>query len=490
MILNERLQSSAVAAAVAIACGAGAVGVASAASFNTLSGTTTLSNQYVQLASAGALTNIVASVTLGVAYANGDRIRFNVSGGTFGTVALAAPTGCSGVDALSYADGTAANFRVNSSNQASNSVCVFTLRVLTRSISTTGLTYSSFIAGTTEALETAISRTVATTGDQFGAAVARTFAGVVDVEKDRYHFVGDDPTTGGLITGGHDSQMVVSLTNSAADFAQAARVSSVTVSIVGDFSWLDDDGAATPTCSAADVSAAGIGPAVAASAQNVGPAQNRWAFSGASGNCRTLQFVQSAGSDGASLTSGAITIAVGKNVSNTSALATNSLGTIEKRIPAPESYTASVSFTYFNPDTGTSTLSSVTPVSGAGAGSFTLNGSSVNVPFLPYGTGLSRIVYLTNRSAQTGSISFSAIADGTSAACSSSNFATGTAKASGVTFLTDIIDAGITACYGASFGGKVAVTITSNTPAASTEVFSGYNRNGSITSVVNSSNGK
>jgi hypothetical protein len=494
MKLNERIQSSAVAAAVAIACGSGIIGVANAASFATAAGSTvTLSRQFVELASTTATIGVAATVTLGVAYASGDRIRIAVSNAQFATSGLATPTNAGGasfctVDALSYADGTIANFRVPASGSAINSVCVFNLAVRTSTISqsaATGLTFSSFISGTSESLETAISRNFVTTASQFGAAVTKTLAGVVDVEKDRYHFTGDDPTSGGIITGGFDSQLVVSVTNAVAGLSQTARVSAVTVSLTGDFSWLDDDG--SNSCSASDVT---NGVAVAAFSQNAGPnSANVWSLSGVTGNCQTLSFVQSAGADGASLTSGAITIAVGKNVSSTSALATNSLGTIEKRIPAPQGYLVGVSFSYFNPDRGTATIGSVTPVAAdTSAGSFTLNGSAVNVPFLPYGTGLSRIVYLTNRSAQTGSISFSAIADGESTACTS--FASGTAKANGVTFLTQLIDDGITACYGANFGGKVAVTITSNTPAASTEVFSGYNRNGSITSVVNSSNGK
>jgi len=127
-------------------------------------------------------------------------------------------------------------------------------------------------------------------------------------------------------------------------------------------------------------------------------------------------------------------------------------------------------------------------VTGASAGSFTLNGSTVNIPFMPYGTGISRVLYLTNRSAQTGSVSIALIGDGTTAACNGTT--TTTAKANGVTLLSTLLDDAVTACYGETYSGKVAAVITSNTPAASTEVFSAYNRSGSLTVVVNSSNGK
>jgi len=495
MKLNERIQSSAVAAAVAIACGSGIIGVANAAAFGTISNTTvTLARQYVSLAAATHTIPVAATVTLGVAYASGDRIRVSINNASFATSGLQSPTTVAGqastcgVDALTY-DGTVANFRVPAGGSVANSVCVFNLGVRTATVSTSSavsLNFQSFISGTTESLETLVaSNPVITTANQFSAGVSRRFAGVVDVEKDRYHFVGDDPSTGGLL-GGFESQLHIDITNAVAGVStdRAAAVSAVTVTVVGDFSWLDDDG--SNSCSASDVTG---NAAQAAGLHTSGPSAGTFNLTGASGDCRTLSFSLAGGSNGLSITTGLLKIAVGKTVSNTAAVATNSLGTIEKRIPAStEGYTASVEFSYFNPDRGTASVGSAVAVNGANAGSFTLNGSAVNVPFLPYGTGISRIVYLTNRSSQTGAITFSAIADGSSTPCTS--FASGTAKANGVTFLTQLIDDGITACYGANYGGKIAVTITSNTPAASTEVFSGYNRNGSITSVVNSSNGK
>jgi hypothetical protein len=122
------------------------------------------------------------------------------------------------------------------------------------------------------------------------------------------------------------------------------------------------------------------------------------------------------------------------------------------------------------------------------AGSFSLNGSTIYVPFLPYNSSTTRVVYLTNRSDQVGAVTASAVADGSGAACPS--FTVTTAKANGVTLLTAGIDAGIRACYGADYDGKVALTIVSNIPGGRAEIFSGYNRNGSLTTVVNSSNGR
>jgi len=517
MKLNPKVQSGAIAAAVAIACGSS---VANSASFVGGAGSTlTISRQHIELATAGNLTTVNATVTLGVAHASGDRVRLSINNASYATSGLANPsnygtvtvgtftttvtastgsatstattiTTCN-VDALSYADGSIANFRVPASGSPSGSVCIFGLAVRTATISSsanTSLTFANFLAGTSEALETAVTKTVITTANQFGAAVSRAFSGVVDVEKDRYHFAADDPTSGsgGLITTGNESQLVISITNSGTSLSTAARVSSVTVAVVGDFSWLDDDGLGT--CAAGDLSG---GAAQAAVSTNVGasPAGNLQAQStSAPGVCQTLSYVIGGGTDGLSITSGAITIAVGKTAAATSALATSSLGVIEKRIPAPSTYTASVTFSYYNSDTGTASIGSTSPVSAGSAGAFSLNGSSVNIPFLPYGSGVSRVVYLTNRSSQTGAISVSLLADGTQAACTPTG--TVSAKANGVTVLSTLIDEGVASCYGSTFAGKVAVAITSNTPAVSTEVFSGYNRSGSLTTVVNNSNGK
>jgi hypothetical protein len=85
-------------------------------------------------------------------------------------------------------------------------------------------------------------------------------------------------------------------------------------------------------------------------------------------------------------------------------------------------------------------------------------------------------------------VSATAVADGSNVACPS--FTVATAKAGGVTLLTSGIDAGIRACYGADFDGKVALTIVSNIPGGKAEIFSAYNRNGSLTAVSNSSNGR
>lgn len=308
---------------------------------------------------------------------------------------------------------------------------------------------------------------------------------MVDVERDRYHFTADDPTTASSLLGGFESQLLVSINNSAPLMStdRAAAVSSVTVTVVGDFSWLDDDG--SNSCGAVDLT---TGAGRAAASYSGGGGSGAFSLACPSSGDSTLTYVLTNGAGGLSLTSGVLTIAVGKTGSNTAALATNSLGTIEKRISAPATFSASVDFVYFEPARGASTTGTTPAVAGASAGSFTLNGSTVNIPFMPYGSGISRVLYLTNRSSQTGSITISLVADGTGAACNGTSSVT--AKANGVTLLSDLLDNTVTACYGAAFAGKVAAVITSNTPSANTEVFSAYNRAGDLVTIVNSSNGK
>lgn len=120
-------------------------------------------------------------------------------------------------------------------------------------------------------------------------------------------------------------------------------------------------------------------------------------------------------------------------------------------------------------------------------GAWTLNGASIDVAFMPYTEGTSRILNLTNRSSQTGAISVSARNEsGTSCPA----FSAGTIGGNSILNISAAVDAGIRNCYGASFAGRVYLTVTANIPGASAELYSGYNRNGSLSTIVNTSNGK
>jgi len=483
MNLNHRSKYSAVAAAVAVACAVGANTGADAATVQA-GETLTLASQFIAAASASTSQNVTFGVSLGADYVASDRIRVVLAGAQFQTTAsISAPTGTASaggapatctLSVLGFADATTVNFRVPSS-LPNGTPCVFTLPIKTSTVGTSATLSFSSLFSTGEALEAATTaKTVITTADQFSASVVKTLAGVVDVETARYHFVADD-TSGGSALTGNESQLVLSLANATAAMSSVGRasVAAVTVTVAGDFTWLDDESSGFGTCTAGDL-IGGNARSVLVQASGVAQAGSL--------NCGTLSYVIS-GSSAGEFTGGHVTIAMGKTNA-----ASSTAGTYDRTIPAPQSYSTGVTFSYFSAGTAATALSAA-ELTSASAGSFTLNGSTIYVPFLPYNSSTTRVVYLTNRSDQTGAVTASGIADGTGAACPSFTV-TNTAKANGVTLLTAGIDAGIRACYGADFDGKVAVTIVSNIPGGKAEIFSAYNRNGSLTAVSNSSNGR
>jgi hypothetical protein len=496
MNLNHRSKYSAVAAAVAVACAVGAnqnLNAASAVSGSTL----TLAQQYVAAATTSASQNVTVGFIIGADYVQGDRVKIAITSGAAKFVnsgTPATPSGaititntagsstttaltCANLSVIGFADETNVNYRVGAGGLANGTQCNFVLplRVSTLTDANASLTFSSQFS-TGESLEAAVTSRVVATADQFSASVVKAFAGVVDVEKARYHFAADDTNAANGISGGNESQLVLSIGNAAANVpAGAASVASVSVSVVGDFTWLDDTSSGFGTCAAGDLTTGNAQAVLNNAATDAGATVP-------SLNCGTLSYVISGAASGA-YAGGLVTIALGKTNAATAAA-----GTFDRTIPAPQSYTTSVTFNYFSTGSASSALSATELASTTSAGSFTLNGSTIYVPFLPYNSSTSRVVYLTNRSDQSGGVSASAIADGTGAVCPSFNVET--AKANGVTLLTAGIDAGIRACYGDNFDGKVALTIVSNIPGGKAEVFSAYNRNGSLTAVANSSNGR
>jgi hypothetical protein len=90
---------------------------------------------------------------------------------------------------------------------------------------------------------------------------------------------------------------------------------------------------------------------------------------------------------------------------------------------------------------------------------FRVNGFTAQVPYMPYGPGISRIMYITNRTATSGAVSISAVNEA-GVSCATTRFPAVTAGAGRVTLLSAAVDAGIAACYGADFNGKVLIDIT------------------------------
>jgi hypothetical protein len=117
-------------------------------------------------------------------------------------------------------------------------------------------------------------------------------------------------------------------------------------------------------------------------------------------------------------------------------------------------------------------------------GAWTLNGVQVYIQYLPYGTGISRIVYVANSGVLDADVKAEVYANGNTFSCD-----IGTASARTVTQLSATLDACV-AGEGID-SGRVAVLFTITAPDRDIEVYSAYNVGGSDRgTVVNTSNGR
>jgi len=481
MKLNERISYGAVAAAVAMACAGGAGVAPSVADAATLGGATlVMSKQSNALATSGATQLVTLTATLGANYLSADRVKLSASPSTlalFPSTGKPADVSCGGatLGASNY-NSTDVSYRANGSI-AESQVCTFVVAVRPAAISgTVGISYQAFFGSSSDVADSASARTVARVVDQFASAIKTTLNNTVDVNNSRFHYTTDDGTVSGntnLISAGREDQLVIGLTNASSSVVTAATVTSVTVTVLGDFSFLDDDG--TAGCATNDI---GGNFGVATELDSAGTLA-------ISADCRSLTFTTSADQ-----ATGDITIALGKSQAASATAGTNTAGVaVEKVLTAPQEFSASVAFTYYNTARGATTTASVTTTANeaGNAGKWDLNGASINVGFMPYTAGTSRILNLTNRSTQTGAVTVSAINE-SGVECPA--FSVGSIGATSILNISSAVDTGIRACYGASFEGRVALSLVANIPGTQAELYSGYNRSGSLSTVVNTSNGK
>jgi len=213
-------------------------------------------------------------------------------------------------------------------------------------------------------------------------------------------------------------------TSNAAPAANAAAVDNVVVSLAGNFSFLDND---NNGCSVDDLSSGsarltlGAGTTVTAVASN----------------CSEIQY-----------TSATVTGTDSLTVSLYNGLINNG----NKALPVG-SITATVTFRNGSTVVGTA----------AGAvATWTNDAQSAIVNYMPYGPGISRIVYVTNNST-TSAVTISAVNEA-GTACASTSFPSVTATTNRPISLSSAMDAGVESCYGTGYNGKVRFTISLNVP--------------------------
>ena len=228
----------------------------------------------------------------------------------------------------------------------------------------------------------------------------------------------------------------------------------MTTVVTGNFSYLDNDG--DGVCGEAGEGA----PVVVAPAAATGTVAS---------NCQSVTLTEAVST-------------AGGFVGSTYRLSLGSNGTPAKVIGAPQSFTATTTFNY---DIGGAATANDSDNYSAGA--WTLNGFSAFVGYMPYGANISQIVYLTNKSGQTGEINVS----GYNEAAQACNFSAGSIAGGRVLSLATALANGFAGCYGAGFSGKVSFNVVANFPSALGELYSAYNVGGSDRgTVVNTSNGR
>lgn len=280
---------------------------------------------------------------------------------------------------------------------------------------------------------------------------APSFSRVVDVEAQRLSFVDlDNGNAGDLkVTGTFN---IASQTTAGNVFARPlAAAEAVTHTLYGDFSWIvdtDED------------------------ADDIQPEAGVIDVANCANSDLTVEATQITLVCDAISTTTSITIDPEANKTN--------LEEDEYPVLPKQTFTATSEVTFTGPAGEEKVFDAVS------AGSWTLNGSSINIPYMPYGTGITQVINLNNSGKQTGDITVEGF-DRTGKKFGPVKV--GTAAAGKQVALADAIATVVTGAVGAS--ERVSLTLVTNVPDSDVTVYSAYNTGGNgARLVVNDSNGK
>lgn len=142
-----------------------------------------------------------------------------------------------------------------------------------------------------------------------------------------------------------------------------------------------------------------------------------------------------------------------------------------------QDFTTDFTYTYDSAGGTKNVVHSV--ATGADTGEWTLNGATVNIPYMPYSATASQIIYVTNASTLAGDITATAFDD-------KGNMydlgKIGTAAGKSIQKITSQVNQALGAK--GFTGGKVSLTVTVNVPADDVTVYASYNA-GSVRGFVN-----
>jgi len=423
------------------------------AAFNSSAGVNTIAGVNVsQEGSVGAANITVPNsvVTLAAEYTVGDTVTFTVSGASFDTagstpvLTAALGGGDTATTGLLSSTASAVTFRITAQTDgAANGVIytggTFTLSGMKLTTASTidavgdiSLAYSAStstgIAIDSASTNTAVAATVVA---QYSSAVPTPADGIIDVNNARQQF-----TVGPL------TDTVVITPAEAVAAVNDATYTGATHVIHGDFSWMDTD--ADSAVSGAELTAAfgmaGAGDDTFANTINA-----------------TMDEITVVATD------------AGANAveAHTATFTNAGVGSGNAVLPT-QTFTVDTSVAYTNV-TGAATKVTGTGVS---AGSWTLNGSKVTIPYMPFGDDTAVILRGTNTGTQSGAMAVRYMLEGVDTTWNALS-ADVTTLAPGVSNLTALVMDAIKADAGVT-KGKVAIEITTNVPASALTFYAAY----------------
>lgn len=283
-----------------------------------------------------------------------------------------------------------------------------------------------------EEIDSAPSTPIAQVASEFSVTAGETLGGVIDVEKSRLEF-----------TTGTTDEFTIDVAAGADLLPVSAGIASLSVTASEGFDFLLD----------------GEGDLDAASYELDGLTEDT-SETTLEGNTLSLQSTNAytAGDDAFGVTF----TADGEDDEDAQAL-------------EAQSYSADVTLAY----TRGSTSGTVT-TSGISVGAWTLSGATVNIPFMPYGGGISQIIHVSNDGSVDGDIELTAFDDeGNSFGPVTLNLS---AAPGSITRLNGAIATALTD-EGFDGSGNVDITLVINSPAGDVEVFAAYNVRGDRISV-------
>lgn len=461
-----------VGAAVASACGYAA---AATIAKDTGTAVTAYSLQSLQITPAATQINLgSANILLGQAYVLNDTLELSATGGSFGSADRHTST-----FTCANGAGNSVVFNIVSSSTSASLVtyvsltpagvtpgqsCVIpTLMFSASSLAQAGdISVSSISkkAATLASFDTGAAGKLGSVQSEFTVAGTSALDAVIDVQSGRITFASntENPAANGFNSA---DQFSFSINRVAGLTAPTAITGTMVLTLTAgsSFGYLADPG--DGSCSVA----AGNGQAGATAVGLSGA--TTVSVSPTSGTCNVLTVTTS------TVAAGLYTVALGRTANATAAVSTPY---------TQQGYTASVALT-----SGATSLASGTPT----AGSWSINGTTVNIPYVPVGAANLQ-VFVANRSSQTGAVNFTAWnASGTSCTGtlgtidSNANGSYGTALKNALVGCTGNGWAG-------SSTGRATVQIVTPTPSTSTTVHSAFSVSDTVSRgiVINDTNGK